>query len=249
MKSILLLFICFGLSWSQPAPAADSFVVPPLTGPVVDTAQVLSPQTEQKLSQLLRQLRDQGGSQIVVLTLEQLAGLPIEQASIEITDTWKLGTASKDNGVLLLIAVKDRSLRIEVGQGLEGQLTDAHARRIIDRIIVPRLKTGDFDGGVIAGIAAILQHTDPDFRYEDMLPARSRGRTSTPMALLTVLLIIFFVLREYFGGGPGGGRFGGGRYRRDSTIYWGGGGGFGGGGGGFGGGGGGFSGGGASGRW
>jgi len=241
--------------FSQVADASPDFVVPPLTGPVVDTAHLLEPQSETFLSQRLRALREQGGSQIVVLTVDELHGLPIEQASIQVTDAWKLGSATKDNGILLLIAAKERAVRIEVGQGLEGQLTDAYSRRIIDRVIVPRFRASDIDGGVIAGVGAILQYTDPDFVFGgEPQPDASRRGWSMPF-LIWLVIFVFIWLRSLSGGGPGGGLRSG--YRRSGPTSWGGGG-FGGGGfsggggfggGGFSGGGGGFSGGGASGRW
>lgn len=246
MKAILALLL--SLIGSVQALPGETFAVPPLSGPVVDTANVLTPHTVQKLSRILRSLQEQGGSQVVVLTVDQLHGVPIEQASIQVTDAWKLGTTAKDNGVLLFIASKDRALRIEVGQGLEGQLTDAHSRRIIDQVIVPYFKKGDYDAGVLAGVATILQHTDPDFRPEESLGMRRRRAPAPSFGLLFVMIVIFMILRQFFGGGPGG-RLGGGGSSRSNRIYWGGGGGGGFSGGGFSGGGGGFSGGGASGRW
>ncbi|MEN9835559.1 MAG: hypothetical protein RL011_1752, partial [Pseudomonadota bacterium] len=168
-----LVVSLFGLLALAPAlVAAPQFVVPPLSAPVVDAAQILAPQTVQRLGVVLRTLRDQGGSQVAVLTVPELGGLTIEQASIQVADAWKLGSATKDNGVLLMIAAAERAVRIEVGQGLEGQLTDAHSRRIIDRVMLPYFKNGDYDSGVIAGVVAILQHSDPDFRMDDQLPQR-----------------------------------------------------------------------------
>lgn len=250
-----LFIVVWVALFSHLADALPGFVVPPLTGPVVDTAHLLAPQSESFLSQNLRALRQQGGSQVVVLTVDELYGLPIEQASIQVTDAWKLGSATKDNGILLIIAAKERAVRIEVGQGLEGQLTDAYSRRIIDRVIVPRFRASDIDGGVIAGVGAILQYTDPDFVLGDgPQPTASRRRWSMPL-VIWLIIFVFIWLRSLGGGGPGGGFRSG--YRRSGTTYWGGGG-FGGGGfsggggfggGGFSGGGGGFSGGGASGRW
>lgn len=237
------------------APAARAeFVPPPLTSPVMDTAHLMDPVTEQKLASALRSLWSQGGSQVVVLTVDQLHGIPIEQASIKVTDTWKLGTGTKDNGVLLLISAADRSIRIEVGQGLEGQLTDAHSRRIIDRVMIPYFRSGDPSTGIVAGVAAILQHTDPGFSLDDIAPEQLSQRHG-PSLLLVMLVLIVLVLRHYFGGGSGPGGMGRGRRIGSSGLYWGGsgyssgGGGFSGGGGGFSGGGGGFSGGGASGKW
>jgi uncharacterized protein len=252
--------LCTLLAWAvlfvaPLAPAAFAFDVPPMTGPVVDRAGLLSPSARATLDAGLRRLWNAGGSQIAVLTVDDLGGLPIEQASIQIVDQWKLGTAKGDNGVLLLISRNDRALRIEVGQGLEGSLPDAYARRIIDDVMTPELQSGDFDGAVIDGVDAIMRRTDPTASplrqgtYTRPEGSRSRGRGNGLLLLIFLGFIIFNAIfgrrrRRYggwMGGGWGGGGWGGGG--------WGGGGGFGGGSGGWSGGGGGFSGGGASGRW
>ena len=180
----------------------------------------------------------------------------------EIVEKWQLGTKEGDNGVLLLVARDDRKVRIEVGQGLEGDLPDAYARRIIDYQITPHFKNGDYASGILAGVMGILQHTDPDVQlgattntagWNDMA-VRERKETRNFMGWFPVFLVMIFVfahIASFIGGFSGrGGRSG---HRRSRTYWWGGGGGgFGGGGGlggGFGGGGGGFSGGGASGGW
>jgi uncharacterized protein len=249
------LFLSFwlksGIVWilcSTVAGAAAEFKVPALTGPVVDEADVLNQRTELALTQALRALHDKGGSQINVLTVSSLDDTPIEQASIRIVEQWKLGGRKNDNGVLLLFAVKDRKLRIEVGQGLEGQLTDADSKRIIDQGIVPLLKSGDYDSAAVVGTFQIAQKTDPDFDLTPYLEGKARVGSRTqrhspngiPLrgGVIMVILLLFFILgggsrgrRGLYGGGGWGGR------------------GFGGGGGSWGGGGGGFSGGGASGDW
>jgi len=239
------------------AHAADDFEVPKLTGAVVDRADLLMPMTRQRLEGALRELQQKGGTQLAVLTLPNLSGLTIEQVSIRVADAWKLGGEEADNGVLLLVARDERKVRIEVGQGLEGDLPDAYAKRIIDEAITPLFKSGDFDGGVTVGVYQIAKVTNPAVnllpQLEGSLRARrtTRTRGSPGQGLLFLLLGVPMLLMR----GLGMGRFGG----RRSAYYLGAGmlgaglgsrGGFGGGGfGGFGGGGGGFSGGGASGGW
>lgn len=241
-----------------PFPALADFTVPELTGPVVDGAAMLSPATTAKLSSFIRRVHESGGPQLQVATVQDLGGISIEEASIKITDKWKLGGAKADNGVLLLIARNERKIRIEVGQGLEGSLTDAYSSRIIRDIMTPRFRSGDVDGGVVAAVFAIVRYTYPEFLKDDrgsgsMPAASSSGGSSGGInghTLETLLMIFFFtflILPALFGsrrrrrgfwlgggGGWGGGGFGGGGF---------------GGGGGWSGGGGGFSGGGASGGW
>jgi uncharacterized protein len=240
------------LVWLVASPAgAGEFTVPALRSAVTDQAGILTPTTRQSLETALQQLKRAGGTQLAVLTVPNLAGLSIEQASIQVTDAWKLGSEEADNGVLLLVARDERRVRIEVGQGLEGALTDAYSKRIIDEAITPLFREGDMNGGVVMGVYQIARITNPDI---DLLPylqgqlrsSRQSGRTRSPWQSVFGFLLIAVVFSTRRGGflplmllgGMGG--LGG---RRSGF----GGGGFGGGG--FGGGGGGFSGGGASGGW
>jgi uncharacterized protein len=229
-------------------PAHADFKVPALTGAVVDDAGVLNSQTTAALEQALHALHDQGGSQINVLTVPSLEGLEIEQASIKVVDAWKLGGRKQDNGVLFLIAPKERKMRIEVGQGLEGQLTDVDSKRIIEDAVKPLFKTGDYNSGTIVGVYQIARKTDPNVDLAPYLQghvSRRQQPQSGGMPIRPLFIFLFFILFLIFG-----------RRRRSfgsGIFYGGGGGGWGGGGGGggssWGGGGGGFSGGGASGDW
>ncbi len=137
-------------------PIAGATEVPYLSGRVNDTAELLSAGTEQELEALLASHEDSTSNQLVILTITSLEGDAIEEYSIRVVDTWKLGQKGKDNGVLLLVAKDDRQVRIEVGRGLEGELTDALCAQIIRREIVPNFKGGDYDRGVRAGVDAIL---------------------------------------------------------------------------------------------
>jgi len=230
--------------------SAAELEIPALRSAVTDQAGILSPATRQQLESALRQLQSVGGTQLAVLTVPDLAGLTIEQASILVVDAWKLGSKKADKGVLLLVARDERKVRIEVGQGLEGALTDAYSKRIIDEGITPLFRQGDMNGGVIMGVYQIARTTNPDVDLrpylEGQLRQRRSGRARSPwQTLFGVLLLaaVFSTRRGFlplmFLGGMGMGAYGA---RRGL-------GGFGGGGGGFGGGGGGFSGGGASGGW
>jgi len=141
------------LFWCSPAAATD---VPVLTGRVNDTADILSSSTVRDLETLLKAHEDSTSNQVVVLTVRSLDGESIEEYSIAVAEQWKLGQKGKDNGVLLLIAVEDRKVRIEVGRGLEGVLPDITCGSIIRKEITPRFREGDYDGGVTAGVHAIL---------------------------------------------------------------------------------------------
>jgi uncharacterized protein len=123
---------------------------------VNDVAGILSSSTHAELESLLKSHEDSTSNQVVVLIISSLEGESMEEFSIKVAETWKLGQKGKDNGVLLLIAKEDRKVRIEVGRGLEGDLTDQTSGMIIRHEIVPRFRDGDYDAGVRAGVMAIL---------------------------------------------------------------------------------------------
>jgi uncharacterized protein len=137
------------------AVTAGALDVPYLSGRVNDQAMMLEDTFEGQLEEQLRLLEEETGAQVAVLTIGSLEGDPIEDFSIRVVQTWKLGREGVDDGVLLLIARDDRRMRIEVGYGLEGALTDAQAGRIIDGLMTPRFREGDFEGGVGAAVDAI----------------------------------------------------------------------------------------------
>jgi len=147
-------------------PAAVATVaIPPLTGRVVDAAAMLSPRAEQAIDRELAQLEQSDSTQVVVLTLATLAGEDLESFALRVAhDTYHLGQQGKDNGVLLLVVRDDHQIRIEVGRGLEGVLTDLLAGRIIDRVMTPRFRAGDFAGGIKAGVEAIGQAVRGEFK-------------------------------------------------------------------------------------
>ncbi|XGC81800.1 YgcG family protein [Bdellovibrio bacteriovorus] len=240
--SLFILILGFGFI------SEAKFEVPALSAPVIDEVGLMSRADRQELMQLLYDFNRRGKAQVQVFIVKDLQGLPIEQASIEITDQWKLGDEKKDNGVLFLIAPNDRSMRIEVGQGLEGAIPDIYAKRIISDQVIPLFRSKRYSAGIVLGVHEILRLADKEFADEKQLtnetPA-SNGGGDLPIGLIIGILIIISVLGRFGGGGRRGfrggfGGFGGGGF---------GGGSFGGGGGGWSGGGGGFSGGGASGNW
>ena len=166
--------------------AAD---VPYLAGRVNDYANILSPATISDLQNLLKTHEDSTSNQVAVLTIPALEGESIEDYSIKVAQTWKLGVQGKDNGVLLLVSRDDRKVRIEVGRGLEGDLPDITCGRIIRNEIVPRFKDGDYDGGVEAGVRAILAAIQGSYVAEN----RTANGDETLMDVVGFLVFLFVV--------------------------------------------------------
>src|SRR5882672_6595942 len=149
--SLLALLLC----WASVALAVVA--VPPLVGRVLDQTGTLSSGDVASLNQSIRAFEARKGSQIAVLIVPTTDGEAIEQFSLRVAEAWKIGRKRIDDGVLLVVAKNDRHLRIEVGYGLEGALTDVTAKRIIDEIITPRFRNSDFSGGISAGVDRIMR--------------------------------------------------------------------------------------------
>lgn len=167
--------------------------VPELKGRVNDYASLLSPSTKDRLEAKLKQFEQSDSTQIVVLTIPSLEGEDLEGYSIRVAEAWKIGWKGLDNGAILLISRDDKKLRIEVGRGLEGKLTDLISGRIIRTVIVPYFKKGDFDGGVEAGTTAIIEAVRGEFKAKDRGTtsgvAQAR-RSSSSMFTLAIFLVI-----------------------------------------------------------
>ena len=166
--------------------------VPPLTGRVVDLAHVLPAEDSQQLSDRLKAHEEKTGNQVAVLILPSLEGEPLEEYSHRVSTTWKLGQKGTDNGVLLLVALKERKLRIEVGYGLEGTLTDLRSARIIRSEIVPRFKAGNIPEGVHAGTEAILKTIEGTYQAADEAQ-RPRGVESDALQYVVIGIMVGFV--------------------------------------------------------
>jgi uncharacterized protein len=158
MSAARAILVALLLCWASLA-AAD-VAVPQLTGRVVDQTATLSSDDIASLTQTIRNLELRKGSQIAVLIVPTTQPESIEQFSIRVAETWKIGRKKIDDGALLVVAKNDHKLRIEVGYGLEGALTDVTARRIIDEVITPKFRSGDFAGGISAGVARIIAVID-----------------------------------------------------------------------------------------
>jgi uncharacterized protein len=180
--------------------------VPALTGHVVDETATLSSEQRADIEQALSDFEARKGSQLAVLIVATTAPEAIEQYSIRVAEQWKLGRKKVDDGAVLVVAKNDRALRIEVGYGLEGALTDATANRIIRETIVPRFKLQDYAGGIAAGVSQMMAVVDGE-----PLPAptgRRRGTGDDPLArgfpvILVVALVLGSALRAIFGRLPG----------------------------------------------
>jgi uncharacterized protein len=234
--------------------AADAADFPPLTGRVVDQANLLPPQAKQDLEIKLADLEQKSGIQFVVATVSSLQGEEIEPYANELFRHWALGEKTRNNGVLLLVAPKERKVRIEVGYGLEGTLTDALSKIVIVNAIAPRFKAGDFAGGITRGVEDVITILTTDSsewtKKPQFRPDQPNDAFDAILPFLIVALVIFILWRSSRGGGRRGG--GGGPFIFLPGPGWSGGGsgGFSGGDfGGFSGGGGSSGGGGASGDW
>jgi len=150
--SIVLLLLSVLLTGSVLS-AAD---IPYLTGRVTDNAQILSDATRQSLTETLKAHEERTGNQIAVLTVPTINGESIEEYAVDVFAAWKLGQKGKDNGILIVVVPNDRRMRIEVGYGLEGTLTDGMAGQIIRSVMTPRFKNGDYDGGITDGVRAVV---------------------------------------------------------------------------------------------
>lgn len=247
---------------------AQAQTFPKLSGRVVDAASLLSPEQAAQITAMSEATEQATGRQLVVATIPDLQGYEIEEYGYKLGRDWKIGQSEADNGIILIVAPKERRMRIEVGYGLEPIMTDALSGQIVRDVITPRFKAGDMGGGILAGATAINEQLKLPLeaaearakQLVDQAPRQRRGGGSGSIftVIFWLAVLMFVILPIVFGSAKGK------RYRRGSgpVVIWGpgwggggggswggGGGGWGGGGGGFSGGGGSFGGGGASGGW
>nr|WP_208402967.1 TPM domain-containing protein [Sphingomonas japonica] len=264
------MFLALALLLAPGAAAAQSF--PPLSGRVVDAANLLDPAQEAQLSRLSQEIEAASTRQFVVATVPDLQGYEIEEYGYRLGREWKIGQGEANNGVILLVAPNERKVRIEVGYGLEPIMTDALSSVIVNQTILPAFRDGDMGGGIVAGAVQIgeqlrlpLEAAEERARTVVAENADRGDGAGVGIAIfwVIVMLVIFIALfanrakgKRYRGGrgpvilwGPGFGSGWGGGSSGGSSWGGGGGGGGWGGGGGFSGGGGSFGGGGASGGW
>lgn len=256
-----LLLLC----WLLPSLALAALAFPALSGRLVDEAHVIPEQAKVAVEAKSKELEEKSGIQLVVATVPSLQGSDIESFANGLFRFWKLGEAKKNNGVLFLIAPNERKMRIEVGYGLEGTLTDALSKIIIATAVAPKFKTGDFGAGVergVDGIVEVLSGDAAEWQKRAKAPAEPGFDEIMPFVMLALFTFIILSMianarggrRAYRGGRgpivyfpPSNDSWSGGSSSGGSS--WGSGGGWGDGGGGFSGGGGSSGGGGASGDW
>lgn len=189
----LFLLLSLVLSGARIA-AADEMPLPSLTGRVIDRADILSPAAEAAITAKLDAHEKATTNQVVVVTLPDLMGRPIEDWGLMLGRGWGIGTAEKNNGVILLVAPKERELRIEVGYGLEGDLPDATADRIIRVDIVPFFKAGDMEMGIKSGVNAIVGTLDKTYQPAELLSSPRKTAKGLLDAIAPFLFIVLWVI-------------------------------------------------------
>ena len=191
-------FLLSSAAWAVP--------VPPLVAHVNDYGRMISAATARELELKLAELEKSDSTQIVVLTIPGLEGEDLGEFSIKVAEAWKIGSKGVDNGAILLVSRDDRKVRIEVGRGLEGKLTDLVSGRIIRNSIIPRFRAGDFDGGVAAGVNDIVEAARGEYSSGDREQGPAR-RSATPIFTLLIFLFIAIVfagaISKLFGAGVG----------------------------------------------
>ena len=186
---ITLIMVMTALLLAQAVAALE---VMPLKGRVNDYAGILAPATATQLEHALKSFETDQSTQLAVLTIPSLEGESLEAYSLKVAETWKIGQQVLDNGAILLIAQNDRKLRIEVGYGLEGSLTDLVCGRIIRNVIVPRFKEGNFDQGVIDGVNAMMAAVKGEFSAADA-PRRATGNQDYQGFFIMLACILLFI--------------------------------------------------------
>ncbi len=222
--ALLFVFTC----WLGIGPQAFSFEIPSLSGPVIDEVGLLNENTKSQLAQSLQRLNQEQRVQIQVYITKSLQGEEIESAAIKIFDQWKLGDEKTDKGLLFLIAPTEKRMRIEVGQGLEGDIPDVIAKRIISDVVKPYFQRKEFSLGVLQGVAAIQTYIgNPDARLnQEQLAAAEKSDKKSGGSWIIFLIVGIWILLFIFnpslalyilfsmmrggGGGGGGGSWSGG---------------------------------------
>ena len=225
MKSCLLSLFCLLLTINfAPVSFAQDVSYPAASGYVVDQSGIIDSAAQSRMEGWILELKQKTTAEVAVVTVDSTEPLSIEEYAVNLFQRFGIGQKGKDNGVLLLIAYKDHHMRIEVGYGLEGAITDAYSSRIINTIITPEFKQGNFSDGIEKGTAAIVTLIAKEYNvtltgvpqpvYQDQ-----QGGSFWVLLFIVCIFISFFFSRGggmflpmggYYGGGYGGGGFGGG---------------------------------------
>ena len=170
-----------------------ALAVPSLTSPIVDNANLISDGVEQNLNNQLEDLSNSTGIQLAVLTIPTLEGEVLESYSMKVAETWKLGSKEKDTGVLLLIALQERSIRIEVGYGLEGVLTDTKCGLIIRNIIAPEFRNGNYQAGIVNAVNNIVGLVKGDESLVSKKVLNESSSDSSAFIFMGIVLLYGFI--------------------------------------------------------
>jgi uncharacterized protein len=187
---VRLVFLLAAVAVAALVSPAAALEVPPLTGRIVDHAHLLPADVAASLSAELAAHETRTGNQVTLLTLPSLEGEPLEQFSHRVATTWKLGQKGTDNGVLILVVPGDRKIRIEVGYGLEGTLTDVKSSRIIREEMAPRFRTGDFAGGITAGVKAIVGTIEGTYQPPARKPISIGNKAESTFGMFFVAVVV-----------------------------------------------------------
>jgi uncharacterized protein len=200
VRNFVSAAVC-SLLFVLPGFAADEVPVPPLKAHVTDLTNTLSAEAVQSLETKLTGFEASKGSQIAVLIVPTTQPETIEQYGIRVADAWKLGRKGVDDGLIVLVAKEDRTLRIEVGYGLEGVVPDAVAKRVVDEFIAPRFKAGDFAGGIDAGANQLIRliNGEPLPPPQPRKAVNDRGGSGFPFVLFVPVIIAAQIFRSMFG--------------------------------------------------
>ena len=204
LESVLVVAQCIVLFLLSVAHAVAAPVFPALSGRVVDEASLLSPSARARIATLAQEHERATSNQIIVVTVNSLQGYPIEDFGYQLGRHWGIGQQGKNNGVILIVAPNERAVRIEVGYGHEGVLTDALTSRIIQSLILPRFKLGDFEGGIIEAVRAIVAALGGELSNMPAVPPREdKGFGSVPALVFALAMAGQFVsaFTSRFGGG------------------------------------------------
>ena len=196
LKKIIVL--CFFIFYNF-----NSFglAVPSLSGPVVDKAGILSRNEFNKIENFLLDLNNKSQIQIAVLIVPSLEGEPIEDYSMQVAEKWKLGDKEKDSGALLVVAVKDKKLRIEVGYGLEQNLTDSRSGQIIRNFIAPQFRSGNYGEGIYDGIKAMAAYASEDESLLKEIDVSDEDDEGGFSYILLFLIFAYLMISKFLPGG------------------------------------------------
>lgn len=192
MKNIILIIIAASLL--IPVQQSYALDVPALQGRVNDYGDMISPEAESLLEERLKSFELSDSTQVVILTVNSLEGDAMEDFTIRVAEKWKIGQSKKDNGVILFASKNDRRMRIEVGRGLEGVLTDLLSGRILDNVIRPRFKAGDFDGGFIDGTGSIIDACRGEFKNDSDTSSSTDNESPIGKYLIFILAVLYIAI-------------------------------------------------------